>query len=46
VLCRRGRIAVIGSKAETVAINPRLLMAAEVDVRGVFMPMADEQVRE
>ena len=38
---RRGRVAIIGSKAEGVEINPRQIMAAEVDIKGVFLPTAD-----
>ena len=35
-----GRLAIIGSKPEPIALNPRLLMPRELSVLGVFMPAA------
>merc|ERR1712232_423662 len=34
---KRSRLCIIGSKAETVPVNPRATMAKEVDVCGVFL---------
>mmetsp|Transcript_80807 Transcript_80807/g.168605 ORF Transcript_80807/g.168605 Transcript_80807/m.168605 type:complete len:365 (+) Transcript_80807:322-1416(+) len=34
---RRGRICIIGSRSQEIAVNPRHFMASEVDVRGVFL---------
>ena len=35
-----GQLAVVGSKAEAVPFNPRLLMPAEVSIHGVFLSTA------
>ena len=35
-----GRICIVGSKAQDVALNPRLLMPKQVDLRGVFLGSA------
>jgi len=32
-----GRVAIVGSKARTIALNPRLAMPNELDIRGVFL---------
>ena len=34
---RRGRVCIIGSRAEPVAVNPRAAMPLELDIRGVFL---------
>jgi NADPH2:quinone reductase len=42
-----GQLAVIGSKPEPVALNPRLLMPKEASVHGVFLPACSaEEKRE
>ena len=38
LLRRSGQVAIIGSKAQAVEINPRVLMPLEVSVRGIFLP--------
>jgi NADPH:quinone reductase-like Zn-dependent oxidoreductase len=38
IMRKHGRIGIIGSKAVPIEINPRLVMATELDVRGIFMP--------
>lgn len=40
---RRGRICIIGSRAEEVSVNPRAFMSVEAQVMGVFMPMASPE---
>eukprot|EP00239_Pterosperma_sp_CCMP1384_P000357 CAMPEP_0197849796 /NCGR_PEP_ID=MMETSP1438-20131217/13249_1 /TAXON_ID=1461541 /ORGANISM="Pterosperma sp., Strain CCMP1384" /LENGTH=358 /DNA_ID=CAMNT_0043462635 /DNA_START=280 /DNA_END=1356 /DNA_ORIENTATION=- len=37
VMKRHGRVAIIGSKAVPIAINPRATMPLELDIRGVFL---------
>jgi len=46
IMARHGRIAIIGSKAQEVAFNPRLTMPMELDIRGVFSPCATASERE
>lgn len=46
IMARHGRIAIIGSKAQDVAFNPRLTMPMELDIRGVFSPCATASERE
>ena len=47
LLRRGGQVAIIGSRAEAVALNPRLLMPNEVCVRGVFLPsQTDDEFEE
>eukprot|EP00939_MAST-03C_sp_MAST-3C-sp1_P001186 g1186.t1 len=44
---RNGRIAIVGSKAAGISLNPRLIMPKELDVRGVFLGSATlEELRE
>lgn len=44
---RRGKVCIIGSKSQEVAVNPRHFMSNEVEVRGVFLPMAvPEEIKE
>jgi len=37
IMARGGRVAIVGSKAKPIGINPRLTMPKELDVRGVFL---------
>ena len=46
VLQRGARILIIGSKPQTVAFNPRLLMPLEATVQGVFLPTASSEEKE
>ena len=39
----KGRICIVGSKAQEVALNPRQLMPKQVDLRGVFLGSASQQ---
>lgn len=34
---KRGRVCLVGSKAEAVGVNPRVILTNEIDVRGVFL---------
>ena len=40
LLGKSGRVAIVGSKAAPIAVNPRLTMPNELDVRGVFLSNA------
>ena len=46
-LCKHGaKVMVVGSKAEAVEFNPRLLLPKEVSVHGVFLPTASEEEKQ
>lgn len=38
LLRRGGQLAIIGSKAQSIELNPRLLMPNELSIRGIFLP--------
>jgi len=38
LLRRGGQVCIVGSKAQAVELNPRLLMAGEASLRGIFLP--------
>lgn len=42
---RRGRVCVVGSRAEPVSFNPRTLLGCEAEVRGVFLGCASREER-
>ena len=42
LLRRGGQLAVIGSKAQPIELNPRLLMPNELSIRGIFLPTQSE----
>jgi len=46
LLGRGGRVCVIGSTAEHIGLNPRLIMPNELDIRGVFLPGASREELE
>lgn len=43
VMARGGRIGIVGSKAASIAINPRATMPLEIDIRGVFASNASAE---
>eukprot|EP00811_Abedinium_folium_P003300 NODE_13033_length_1189_cov_3.582863.p1 GENE.NODE_13033_length_1189_cov_3.582863~~NODE_13033_length_1189_cov_3.582863.p1 ORF type:complete len:224 (+),score=75.19 NODE_13033_length_1189_cov_3.582863:199-870(+) len=40
IMCRHGRIGIIGSTPQPIGFNPRLTMPLELEIRGVFSPSA------
>eukprot|EP00405_Crypthecodinium_cohnii_P018639 CAMPEP_0206469852 /NCGR_PEP_ID=MMETSP0324_2-20121206/30549_1 /ASSEMBLY_ACC=CAM_ASM_000836 /TAXON_ID=2866 /ORGANISM="Crypthecodinium cohnii, Strain Seligo" /LENGTH=383 /DNA_ID=CAMNT_0053943735 /DNA_START=49 /DNA_END=1200 /DNA_ORIENTATION=+ len=43
---KRGKICIIGSRSQTVPVNPRHFMNVEAEVRGVFLPQATAEDRK
>lgn len=47
VMGKNGRLLIVGSRPQSVGLNPRLTMPNELDIRGVFLPMCSaEEVKE
>eukprot|EP00658_Telonema_sp_P-2_P005008 TRINITY_DN11876_c0_g1_i4.p1 TRINITY_DN11876_c0_g1~~TRINITY_DN11876_c0_g1_i4.p1 ORF type:complete len:335 (+),score=48.20 TRINITY_DN11876_c0_g1_i4:122-1126(+) len=43
VMAPRGRVCIVGSRADPIGFNPRLVMPGELDVMGVFLPRASRE---